>query len=156
MNKKIDQLIYRPLYTKAVFDLDFDTDDFPGHFLVGAGHASGYLMKVEDGIMLVLEELEAKQELICVKCGKKLKRDLRFVGPSEWTFYEQLRDKPLLYEELKIDLKKLEIDAGEPVRQEIVLHTDQNQHCEKNCTKFEESKEEGVKALAGLKDMIKS
>ena len=71
MNKKIDQLIYRPLYTKAVFDLDFDTDDFPGHFLVGAGHASGYLMKVEDGIMLVLEELEAKQRIDLCEMWKK-------------------------------------------------------------------------------------
>ncbi len=155
MNKKIDQLIYRPLYTKADFELDFDSDDFTGHSLQGEGHASGYLMKVEDGIMLVLEELEAKQELICVKCGKKLKRELPFVGPSEWTFYEQLRDKPLLYEELKIDLKKLEIDVGEPVRQEVVLHTDQNPCCPKSCTKFEESKEVGVKALAGLKDLMK-
>lgn len=154
MNKKIDQLIYRSLYSKEDFEHNFDADDFPGHALVGKCNTSGYLMKVEDGIMLVLEVLEAKQELICVKCGKKLKRELPFVGPSQWTFYQQMKDTPLLYEELKIDLKKLEIDVGEPVRQEIVLHTDQTPHCEKNCAKFEEVKEGGVKALAGLKDLM--
>lgn len=156
MNKKIDQLIYRPLYTKADFDLDFEADDFPGIHLVGNGHASGYLMKVEDGIMLVLEALEAKQELNCVKCGKKLKKDIVFHGPSEWTFYEEIKGTPLLYDDLKIDMKKLEIDLSEPVRQEIVLNTDQNPKCAKNCAKFEDVKDEGVKALAGLKDLMKN
>ncbi len=156
MNKKIDQLIYRPLYTKENLDFNFEADDFPGLFLIGDGHASGYLMKVEEGIMFVLESLEAKQELICVKCGKKLKRELNFNGPTEWLFNEEIKGQPLLYEDLKIDLKKFEIDIFEPVRQEIVLNTDQNPHCEKNCAKFEEAKDEGVKALAGLKDLMKN
>ena len=156
MNKKIDQLIYCPLYTKADFDLDFDADDFAGLSLIGKGHTSGYLMKVEEGIMLVLETFEAEQELHCVKCGKKLKRELNFKGPTEWLFNEEIKGTPLLYDDLKIDMKKLEIDVSEPVRQEILLNTDQNLKCAKNCVKFEESKDEGVKALAGLKDLMKN
>ena len=107
--------------------------------------------------MMLITEMQATQVASCSRCAKDLKLPLNF-KPSEWLFYEE---SPVEgddeNEHLKIDTHRQEIAPLEPIRQDLILNLEQKPHCKKACKKFEESLpgEEGVRALAGLKDVLK-
>lgn len=150
---KIPKLYYAVDGTREPFEVQFSAGDFEGLPLTGPILVKGELMRVEEGIMLLIQELQATQAGNCAFCEKPLKQALKSYV-SEWLYYEE---KPLDYDDsdeaLFIDKKQLEIDPTEPVRQELVLRLEIAMHCPKTCKVFAEP-EKGVKALSGLKDIL--
>jgi uncharacterized metal-binding protein YceD (DUF177 family) len=152
-NLKISKLYYAVDGTREPFEALFSADDFVALPLTGPIAVKGELMRVEEGIMLLMHELEATQMGNCGFCEKPLKQALQF-HPSEWLYHEE---KPLDYDDsdeaLFLDKKQLELDPYEPVRQELILHIDPAPHCPKTCKEFAEP-ERGVKALSKLKEIL--
>lgn len=159
-NVKITKLYYAVDGTKEAFEQDFSAEDFEELPLFGKVEASGELMRVEEGIALLLETLKATQLDHCSRCDKILKIELEFT-PSEWLFYEEktgvreeaLSEEDNSYERLFLDKKQMEINTYEVIRQELLLNLNLASHCEKICKKFIAPKEE-LKPLFGLKDLF--
>jgi len=153
-NVKIATLYYAVDGTKEPFEVKFSAADFEGVPVKGSITAQGHLMRVEEGVMMLISHLKATQEVNCSYCGRTLKLPVRF-EPSEWLFYEK---KPLEYDDeneyLYLDKKQMTVDPIEPIRQELILNLETAPRCAKVCTKFEEP-EPGVKALSHLKKLIK-
>ncbi|MBU0981142.1 DUF177 domain-containing protein [Patescibacteria group bacterium] len=118
-------------------------------------NARGRLIRVEEGIIAIFDEITTTQTADCVRCGKPLTRKIKF-KPGEWLFYDK---KPRNYDDanelLRIDINRFQIDLGEPIRQEIEMHINPYPHCKKECKKYPPAEKEGVKALSGLKDLLK-
>ncbi|MFA4815156.1 MAG: YceD family protein [Candidatus Gracilibacteria bacterium] len=153
---KIAQIYRATNGSREPFSLEFKAEDFDISEIQGRVTASGHFMRVEEGIMMLLEGLDATQTAHCSRCGKALKLKLNF-KPSEWLFYkEKPPEDDSENEWLELDTHRLELNPLEPVRQDILLNLGLAPRCKKLCKKFEESKPEknkGVKALSGLKDL---
>lgn len=152
---KVSKLSHSPNGTQEPFELSYSASDFDGLDLKGGVTASGQLLRVEEGIMMIIEELKATQNTLCARCGKKLTVPIEF-SKAEWLFYEE---KPLIYDDenefLYVDKHHWEIQPFEPIRQELVLHSEDIVRCEKACARFEDASiEEGSKALSVLKDLL--
>lgn len=137
------------------FELTYAADEFPDVSLKGDVTVEVDLIRVEEGIMLLVKEIKAIQKTLCSTCGKALERPYE-IEPSEWLYYEK---KPLDYDDenefLFFDKHKMELDPTEPIRQELILNQELLPRCPKACKKLKEPvEEEGVKALAGLKNLI--
>lgn len=151
--------IYRaPNGTVEPFRFEFTADDFEIPELKGAVIASGQFLRVEEGIMMLISEVDATQETFCSRCAKPLKLKMVF-NPSEWLFYEEKpHEDDDENEWLQLDTHRQELDEKEPLRQDLLLNLEHVPRCKKLCKKFEESRLEepkGVKALSGLKNMFK-
>lgn len=142
--------------TVEPFELSYEAADFALPELEGTVKASGRFMRVEEGVMMLIENLEATQKGICSRCAKPLDFPLDFKS-SEWLFYEgEPHEDDKENEWLKLDTHRLELDPLEPIRQDLLLNLEPVPRHQKLCKKFEESKpepEKGVRALAGLKDL---
>ncbi len=151
----ITKLLSAPTGAREPFELDLHESQFPELKLKGNVRSQGELLRLEEGILLMLQKLEATEGAACVRCGKPMDISIELKQPSEWLFYEQ---KPLSYddenEHLMIELERLQIDPLEPIRQELILNSPSNPHCKKTCVNFEEPGK-GVQALKGLKDLYK-
>lgn len=113
------------------------------------------LLRVEEGLMLLIDKIHASLELYCVRCMKSLVLPVE-ITEGEWLYYDRPpKDYDDENEFLFIDKERFEIDPREPVRQEILLHVPEAPHCEKDCVHFEEG-QSGVKALSQLKDLWNS
>lgn len=156
-NVKISKLYYAVDGSTEPFELTFAAEDFEGLRLTGPVVASGELMRVEEGVMLLLQQLQATQTDHCAFCNKLIKEAVNF-EPSEWLFYETKPQEDDGADELLfLDKKQMEIDPFEPVRQELMLNRNPVLHCAKPCVKFKEpSAPEPVKPLAGLKKLLKN
>lgn len=152
---KISQIYNAVKGTQQEFEVVLNATDFPDLPFTGKITATGNIMRVEEGVMMLLNELEATQKMPCALCAKELSRKIKFT-PSEWLFYQV---KPLREDDqnelLTLDRTRMEIDPTEPIRQELILNIDSAPRCAKKCKKFEEIPE-GIKALSSLKDLIKS
>lgn len=144
--------------TTEPFDFEFKADDFDIPELTGPIHVSGQFLRVEEGVMMLIAEVDATQETFCARCTKPLKIKIDF-KPSEWLFYEESpHEDDDVNEWLKLDTHRLELDEKEPLRQDLLLNLEHVPRCKKLCKKFEESRFEepkGVKALSGLKDLLR-
>jgi uncharacterized metal-binding protein YceD (DUF177 family) len=151
---KVSQIYNAVDGTRQDFEVTFPAGAFDIKEISGEVTARGYIMRVDEGVMMLVNELEATQLTPCALCGKELKRKLNFT-PSEWLFYEK---KPLREddenESLTLDRTRMEIDPFSPIRQDIILNIDYAPRCTKPCKHYEEP-EDGIKALAGLKDLFK-
>lgn len=151
---KVSQIYNAVKGTRQEFEIEFKAEDFKDLPFAGKIKAKGHIMRVQEGVMMLIDELTANQVGECVLCGKTLTQGLSFM-PAEWLFYEQ---KPLREDDenelLTMDRTRMEINAYEPIRQELILNMDTQMHCKKKCAEFKEP-EKGIKALAGLKDLIK-
>ncbi|MEK9160115.1 MAG: YceD family protein [Patescibacteria group bacterium] len=150
--------IYRaPSGTIEPFRFEFTADDFEIPELKGDITVMGQLLRVEEGVMMLIAEVDATQETFCARCAKPLKLKMDF-EQSEWLFYEESpHEDDDENEWLKLDTHRLELDEKEPIRQDLLLNLEHVPRCKKLCKKFEESKLEepkGVKALSGLKDLL--
>lgn len=138
------------------FELNYEAAEFAIPEIEGHVKANGLFMRVEEGVMMLIEKLEAKQKGICSRCAKSMDFPLNF-SPSEWLFYEgEAHEDDKENEWLKLDTHRLELDPMEPIRQDLLLNLETVPRCKKLCKKFEESKpepEKGLKSLAGLKDL---
>ncbi len=154
---KISQLYRAANGTREDLDLEFEAEVFEIPEITGTVKAKGSLMRVEEGIMMLIENIDATQTGTCARCGKELKEKIEF-KPSEWLFYDgEPHEDDNENEWLKLDTHRLELDPVEPIRQDILLNLEAIPRCKKLCAKFDESKPEelkGVKALAGLKDLM--
>lgn len=155
---KIAQIYRAANGAREPFHLEFAAEDFEIPEIEGTVTAEGNFMRVEEGVMMLIEKIDATQVAYCARCGKHLKQKIDF-KPSEWLFY---KDEPLEDDKenewLKLDTHRLELDPMEPIRQDILLNLEAIPRCKKLCKKYEESKPEedkGVKALSGLKDLLK-
>jgi uncharacterized metal-binding protein YceD (DUF177 family) len=161
---KIGKLYYETDGSREAFELELPPEDFTGELQLSASiQVKGQMMRVEEGIMVLLEQSSTEWKTICSHCGKALKAFLE-VTDSEWLFYEQ---KPLDYDDenefLFIDKHQMQIDLMEPLRQEFLLACPSAPRCAKACKApipMEESQpipeKQSVKALQGLKDLISS
>lgn len=154
---KISQLYRATNGAREPLELEFEAETFEIPEITGTVKAKGSLLRVEEGIMMLIEDLEATQVAHCARCGKQLEKKINF-KPSEWLFYDgEPHEDDKENEWLKLDTHRLELDPVEPIRQDLLLNLDSTPRCKKLCAKFEESKLEepkGVKALAGLKNLL--
>lgn len=152
---KIGKFYHAQNGTQESFELSYASEEFPDASVKGEITVDADLIRVEEGIMLVLKNLKATQKTLCASCGKELELPYK-MKPSEWLFYE---NKPLEYDDenefLFFDKHKMELDPTEPLRQELILNEALLSRCLKGCKKFKEVQEEGPKALAGLKNLFK-
>lgn len=134
--------------------LTYSGQEFSDVSLAGDVEVSVDLIRVEEGIMLLVKELKAVQKTLCIQCGKTLEIPYE-TESSEWLYYE---NKPLSYDDenefLFFNKQEMELDPTEAVRQELILNAQDLPRCAKACKKFKETPEEGVKALSGLKDLL--
>lgn len=155
---KIGTLHKAPNGATDPFDLEFEEGFFKIPEYKGLVRVTGELLKVEEGIMMLLSDLSANQEGPCARCGKPLKRKLNFI-PTEWLFYlEDPSNEDDKNEWLRVDMHRFEIDASEPVRQELLLNLESTLRCAKPCKDYapaEKPTQQRIKALAGLKDFLK-
>lgn len=153
---KISKLLNASSGFTEPFEFKWGAKSFGIPELKGDVLVKGKFLRVEEGIMMLISTWLATQEGPCVRCLKKLTRQLKS-DPSEWLFYE---NQPLDYDDenewLTIDRQHMELDPKEPIRQELLLHLENALHCDKDCAKFEEEESEGqgVKALSGLKHLL--
>lgn len=94
----------------------------PEHNIIPVSPLTGLitLMKSDDAIECVLKDMNLTVEAPCDKCLKQFEYKVH-VGRTERSFYILAENKQHL-DDLCIDKKKLELDANELVRQEIILH----------------------------------
>ncbi len=154
---KIAQIYRAANGTREPFELKFKAEDFEIPEIEGEVTAKGHFMRVEEGVMMLVEDVDAIQNTHCSRCGKALNLQINF-KPSEWLFYEgEPHEDDKENEWLKLDTHRLELDPVEPIRQDLLLNLEPVPRCKKLCKKFEESKleeDKGVKALSGLKDLL--
>lgn len=150
---KISKLYYAVDGSQEPFEAEFAAQDFEDLPLTGSVTVRGHFLRVEEGIMLIMEELKATQAAVCSFCTKALKVPVSF-EPSEWLFYEE---KPLeddaSNELLFIDKHQMEINVVEPIRQELILNLDPAPRCKKPCKSFAAPDPES-KPLSQLKDLL--
>lgn len=140
--------------TREFMELDFEKEDFDQLTLTEGVHAKVTLMRIDEGIVFTVDELKTKVEEECVRCRKKVVVPIDS-SEGEWLFYDKApRDIDDKNEFLMIDKEEFEIDPMEPLRQELILAVPASPHCQVECKKFDDSGA-GVKALAGLKDLLK-
>ena len=155
---KIAQIYRAANGTQEPFELTFSAAELSVPEIQGPAVVRGTFLRVQEGIMMLIQEIKASQISSCSRCAKKLKIPLVF-KPSEWLFYEEAPvEGDDENEHLKMDTHRLELDPLEPVRQDLILNLELSPHCKKSCQKYEAAKpgwDEGVKALSGLKDIIK-
>lgn len=151
---KIGKFYHAQNGTQESFELSYAPEEFEDIQLKGDITVELDLMRVEEGIMVVIKNLLAIQKTLCSSCGKPLELPYK-MKPSEWLFYET---KPKDYDDenefLFFDKHKMELDPTESIRQELILNQEYLPRCVKGCKKFKETKEVGPKALAGLKSYL--
>lgn len=130
------------------------------------------LMKLEDAIVVILQNIKAKAALECVRCLKKIEQELEIQDAErEFLFTPPavIEDETDLY---LVNLKLKELNIEEMLRQEILLHfpafplcsslcqglcsvCGQNRN-EKNCGHEQKilPSEEEVKPFSQLKNLI--
>ena len=153
---KIAQIYRAANGTQEPFELEFSAEELLVPEIEGPVIAQGNFLRVEEGIMMLIQELKTTQVSPCSRCAKLLKIPLDF-KPSEWLFYEE---PPVEgddeNEHLQMDTHRLELNPQSPIRQDLILNLEQAPHCEKPCKKYEEALpgDEGVKALSSLKSLL--
>ncbi len=136
------------------FDLELPTSTFREFRLSKPVQVEGHLMRLEDGILLQIDELTTEVTPQCVRCEKKLKFPLSTEG-AEWMFYEDETDEERIGDAYRIQGDRLEIDITDALRQEIILANPENPHCDKDCMNFADSSDvEENKPFANLKEML--
>ena len=148
----IHSLIHSPHGTRDPFEWELPAMHFKDLPLTRDVQVQGELLRVDEGVLMILEAVEAEQHFDCVRCGKALSLPVQIEG-GEWLFYERKpKDFDAENEIMTIDRRHMQLDPCLALRQEILLHTNENPHCREECVEFKEP-EKGKKALAGLKDM---
>lgn len=138
--------------TREFLELDLEKEEFDQLILSEPVSAKLALMRLDEGITMMIEEMTTSVELDCVRCGKKVSVPMK-TGGGEWLFYEQTpRDMDDQNEFLLINKDEFEINPISPLRQELLLALPDAPHCAVECRVFDQSSS-GVKALAGLKDL---
>ena len=139
-------------------DFVLPAETFPELPLKSEVQIKGRLLRVQEGISFLLDEVSTSYEADCVVCQKKLTLSLASV-PTEWLFYEK---KPRNFDDpnelVLLDMKYFTLDPTEVLRQEIVLNMPEAPRCAQACGSFQDAEVQeapkGVKGLAGLKDLM--
>lgn len=94
------------------------------------------IMRIEEGVNVFVQNIEARVDAQCDKCLKKYKHPV-LVSEAERIFYFR---KPPHYDMeadqadiFMADMKHQEVDLTEMLRQEILLHFPTSQVCSKSC-----------------------
>jgi len=138
--------------TKEFIEFELESEEFEDLKVSNPISAKLELIRVEEGIALLVKELASTVDQECVRCQKAISVQV-LIGEGEWLFYDQ---RPKDYDDenefLFIDREEFEIDVVDPLRQEILLNLPVAPRCKGECASFDEE-EKGVKALAALKDL---
>lgn len=156
---KIGKFYHADNGSREHHELSFEASEFPDSKLKGKVTAKLTLLRVEEGIMLLIDELNATEVAPCSHCAKILNLPLH-AGNSEWLYYEEKpEEEDLDFEALFFDKHKMTMDVYEPIRQELILNENLLPRCKKNCVPAieigEPETEEVLKPLSILKDLIK-
>ena len=129
------------------------------------------IMKMEDGFLVSVHDLESTTPAKCEKCLKPLAVPLKIRSFDRQFFIEKPAEVEDLYDVFLVNSKNMSIDISELLRQEIILHFPPKivcssgckgvcPHCgidrnKKQCDCKDENPAEDSKPLAALKDLIK-
>jgi uncharacterized metal-binding protein YceD (DUF177 family) len=148
----IKSLLSSPNGTQETFEEHYEASDFPDCKLLKSVSIEGLLIRVEEGVSVLFEQIQSSEEVPCSRCGKALKLAIQ-ITDTEWLFYER---EPNEYDDkdelMLINRKQMELDPRDAIRQELILHHHETPHCDPECIEFKEP-EKGKKSLAGLKEM---
>ncbi len=156
---EVSQLLISPLGTTEAYSLD--QPNLKGKIEI---------MKVEDGLNVVILEMKTKEDVKCEYCLKEFKQDIEFED-GERRFLTKAPENELdPFESFSIDVKAKKIDLSDMIRQEIILHFPAISVCSTHCKGIcphcgkdrnvekcncKEVKVEKPKPLSALKDLIK-
>jgi len=129
------------------------------------------IMKIDDGFLVRVYDLESTLPTKCEKCLKPLTVPLKIRSFDRQFFLRQPSETEDIYDTFMVNSKNMTIDITELLRQEIILHFPPkivcSPHCKgicshcgvdrnkKQCDCRDENPDQDSKPLAVLKDLIK-
>lgn len=120
----INDLVRDSKGIKVSFDIDekptFDLTE-EAKFL---GNIKGTIsfMKLEDGVFVEIRDLALDVEFECTKCKTKFKKKIEVPQAERLYFFEKQKGVQDVMDQFHVDLKNMEIDVSDFLRQEIILH----------------------------------
>jgi uncharacterized protein len=129
---KISSLMEKGSGAKVSYSFDSPTR-FDGIKTKSNATGSVEIMRLEDGVNVILRNYNQEVEMECVRCLKKFGHVLKFAETSRIFYLDppNLPDDP--NDIFLIDKKNQEIDITEMARQEIILHFPLVQVCYTSC-----------------------
>jgi uncharacterized protein len=138
------------------------------HILSKAVKGEIIFMRIDEGIHVLLKNVELYTELECVKCLEKYNQYINIAQTERVYFFEKQTNEEDKFDTFYVDMKSLTIDITEFLRQEIILHFPLIPVCSKSCkglcincgmnlNKGEckcKNEVELIKPLSNLKDLI--
>lgn len=92
-----------------------------------------FLIRMKDGLTVILENLHSETELECSRCLDKFKLPLH-VTSTERQFFEEIPERDYdPFEVFLINKEKMAVDLTEMLRQEIILHFPIVPVCSERC-----------------------
>lgn len=91
------------------------------------------LMRVEEGVNVEIENLEAKVEFICVRCMNRFEEKINIPHAERMFFFNKQKGDIDVFDTFYVDMKNMTIDISDFVRQEIILHFPLIPVCSKSC-----------------------
>jgi len=92
-----------------------------------------FLIRLKDGISVILENLHSETELQCLRCLDKFRMPLH-VTSTERQFFEEIPERDYdPFEVFLINREKMAVDLSEMLRQEIILHFPMIPVCSERC-----------------------
>jgi uncharacterized metal-binding protein YceD (DUF177 family) len=127
------------------------------------------LMKVQDGIHVLFEDIQLSLEFNCMKCGLVHEQKIVIPQAERVYYFKKQKEDADSVDFFYVDTKSLTIDISDFLRQEIILHFPTISVCSKSCkglcskcgTNLNKKTckcpkdTEREKPLAGLKKLIK-
>jgi uncharacterized protein len=131
---ELGELVRDPEGTKVKFEIDekvpFELDDVKALSNVECEIS---FMKVEDGILTEIKDLTVDLEFECTKCRQKYKLKIDVPEANRVYYFEKQKDVQDIMDIFYFDLKNMQIDVSDFIRQEIILHFPMIPVCSNSC-----------------------
>jgi len=90
-------------------------------------------LKTGDGILVEIVDLGLELEFNCTKCGDDFKKQINVELAERKYFFEEQQVVKDVMDTFYVDLKNMEIDIADFLRQEIILHFPMIPVCSNSC-----------------------
>lgn len=89
--------------------------------------------KLNDGILVEMLNVKLKLKFKCTKCGDEFNKVIEVPTAERLFFFEEQKHILDVMDVFYVDLKKMEIDTADFIRQEIILHFPMIPVCSNSC-----------------------
>lgn len=133
---QIGDLVRGPQGTKFTFEIDEENSLIdPEKDFTPKGNIKGKIsfMKLDDGILAEIRDLGLDVKFNCNKCRTDFIKKIKIQNADRVYFFEKQRGIQDLMDIFYVDLKNMEIDTSDFIRQEIILHFPMIPVCSNSC-----------------------